>query len=301
MSNSPLVIGLGELLWDVFPDSRRPGGAPANVAFQASQLGCDGRVASRVGDDPRGREIVTFLEEKQLDTSLIQIDSAHPTGQVTVELTTGGQPDYTIHESVAWDFLEPAEELLAASAQAMAVCFGTLAQRRAVSRETIHQVLRGCRDDCEIVYDVNLRQRWYDVDWIRRSLDAASIVKLNSEEAQVLSPLLGIAASNETDLADRLLETHHLSLVCLTRGAAGCLLVAAEETADVPGEPVDVVDAVGAGDAFTAALITARLEGWPLEATARFANAVGGLVASRAGAMPDLADELAALREAHSR
>ena len=144
MPDAPPVIGLGELLWDVFPDSRRPGGAPANVAFQATQLGGRGLVASRIGDDPLGRELTDVLQERGLDLSLVQTDAIHPTGQVTVDLSDGGHPDYVIHENVAWDFLEPADELLAAASQAAAVCFGTLAQRTAVSREAIHTALAAC-------------------------------------------------------------------------------------------------------------------------------------------------------------
>ena len=300
MSDAPVVIGLGELLWDVFPDSRRPGGAPANVAFQAAQLGCDGRVASRVGDDPAGEELAAFLESKGLPSSLIQIDSARPTGRVTVDVSDEGQPDYTIHENVAWDHLEPVDELLEAAAAASAVCFGTLAQRSSTSRETIHKVLAACRDECLVVYDVNLRQHWYDRDWIERSLKAATIAKLNREEADVLDTLLNVNAADHTAFGRRLIEIYGLSLVCITRAEDGCLLVTKTDTVDLPGKPIDVVDAVGAGDAFTAALIQAQLNGWPLAAAARFANEVGGLVASQAGAMPDVRSELAALQVAHA-
>lgn len=300
MPDAPLVIGLGELLWDVFPDSRRPGGAPANVAFQASQLGCDGRVASRVGNDPLGREIVAFLAGQGLDTSLIQYDATHPTGRVTVDVRDEGHPDYVIHENVAWDFLEPAGDLLEAASKASAVCFGTLSQRSQASRESIHSVLRACSEDCLIVYDVNFRQDWYDGESVQRSLRAASVVKLNRDEADVLAALLGSDAAGHTAFARSLTESYGLSLVCITRAEDGCLFVTEDETADVPGQPVDVVDAVGAGDAFTAALITARLNDWPLDATARFADAVGGLVATHAGAMPRLTQDLARLRDEHS-
>ena len=128
-AQAPLVIGLGELLWDMFGDSRLPGGAPANVAFQASQLGLTVSVTSRVGRDPLGDELLQFLAGKSLDTSLIQRDPTHPTGWVTVDLSDEGHPDYIIHEDVAWDFLEPQQDLLDAAARAAAVCFGTLAQR----------------------------------------------------------------------------------------------------------------------------------------------------------------------------
>jgi fructokinase len=292
----PIVIGLGEVLWDVFPDSKRPGGAPANVAFQANQLGNRGLVLSAVGDDPLGDELLEQLQQKGLDVSLVRRDSTHPTGRVTVDLSDEGHPDYIIHEDVAWDDLTADEDWLDAAGRAAAVAFGTLAQRGEPSREAIHAVLAGCPDECLIVYDVNLRQNWYQRSWIERSLAASDIVKLNRDEVTVLGSMLQIDADNTLAFADALLSRFdRLKLICITRAEDGCLLVTQDETADVPGAPINVVDAVGAGDAFTAALITARLDGWPLETTAKFANAVGGLVASHAGAMPDLRQQMGAL------
>ncbi len=297
---SPLVIGLGELLWDVFPDSRRPGGAPSNVAFQASQLGLAGVVASRVGQDALGDELLAFLSGKGLDTSLIQRDTSHETGQVTVDMSDGGHPDYVIHENAAWDYLEPTNELLDAASRASAVCFGTLAQRSDVTRETIHQVLDACPKDCLIVYDVNLRQDWYDSAWIERSLEQASLLKLNREEAEVIGDLLDISTESLDGFAMDLHEHHGIDLVCVTRAEDGCWLWTSFEEVDVPGRPIEVVDAVGAGDAFSAALIASRLWEWPLQQSAEFANAVGGLVASHSGAMPSLSDELAAMKASHA-
>ncbi len=296
-AHAPLVIGLGELLWDIYPDSRLPGGAPANVAFQASQLGLTGIVASRVGRDALGDELLQFLAGKSLDTSLVQRDPTHPTGRVTVDLSDEGHPDYVIHEDVAWDVIEPQQALLDAAGRAAAICFGTLAQRSPVSRETIHATLAVCPDKCLIVYDVNLRQQWYQREWIERSLHQATIAKLNREEADVLSSLLEIGTGDLHKFAATVCQQFEVSLVCMTRAEQGCLLVTADETVDVPGRTVDVVDAVGAGDAFAAALIACRLWGWPLRNSAEFANAVGGLVATRSGAMPSVREEAAALRK----
>jgi fructokinase len=298
----PTVIGLGEVLWDVFPDSKRPGGAPANVAFQANQLGYRGIVLSAVGDDESGCELIEQLQRNGLDISLVRRDAAHATGRVTVSLTDEGQPDYTIHEGVAWDYLAAADDWLDAVGRAAAIAFGTLAQRSEPSREAIHQVLSACPAECLIVYDVNLRQKWYQTAWMERSLEAADVVKLNRDEVGILGEHFKIAADNALEFADALLSRfERLKLICVTRAEEGCLLVTQDETVDVPGTPVDVVDAVGAGDAFTAGLITARLEGWPLETAGNFANAVGGLVASRAGAMPSLQQELTQLRAACSQ
>jgi fructokinase len=254
-------------------------------------------VASRIGCDPPGDEIRGYLAERGLDTALIQRDEAHPTGRVTVDVSDPHHPQYVIHEQVAWDFLEATDEWLAAARAASAVCFGTLAQRSPASRETIHAMLGAAGPDCLIVYDVNLRQQWYDWERIERSLRASDVVKLNHEEAGVLAQMFGLAHDDHRAFAIDVQAQFDVDLVCITRAENGCLLVDRQnEVADVPGRKVDVVDAVGAGDAFTAALIWARLQDWSLHSAAEFANHVGGLVATRRGAMPELQPELAALK-----
>ena len=289
-------LGLGELLWDCFPDRRLPGGAPANVAFHAQQLGLSAATVTRVGCDPLGDEICGFLKSQGLCLDLVQRDPFHGTGTVTVETALAGTK-YTFKPDSAWDFLEAAPPLLAAMRAAKAVCFGTLAQRSLVSREAIHACLESVTADCQVVYDVNLRPPFYDREWIERSLCRATIVKLNDDEVQVLAAMLGTNASDITTFAKWLLSQFDIDLACITRGGDGCLLVCKNETVDVAGLPVQVVDTVGAGDAFTAALIQSRLAGWPLRRSGEFANRVGALVASRAGAMPVLTDEIAALRQ----
>ncbi|HPP54245.1 MAG TPA: PfkB family carbohydrate kinase, partial [Thermoguttaceae bacterium] len=191
----PVVIGLGELLWDVFPDGRRPGGAPANVAFHASQLGCEGVVVSRVGQDGLGEELLAYLAQQGISTRWIQRDQQHPTGTVTVQLNRNGQPQYTIHENVAWDYLEMEEGLKELMQTAAAVCFGTLAQRSHTSRRTIHQALAAAPKECLIVYDVNLRRPFVRRDWVEESLVLAHIVKLTLEELHELADLLAIGLS----------------------------------------------------------------------------------------------------------
>jgi len=290
----PAVIGLGELLWDCFPDRRLPGGAPANVAFHAQQFGLTAAVATRVGSDPLGDELCAFLQSQGLSTALVQRDPLHGTGTVTVE--TGPQGTrYTFLENSAWDFLEATPAWLAALSQARAVSFGTLAQRGAVSREAIHRVLDAVSDTCLVVYDINLRPPFFDAAWIRRSLEQAAVVKFNNDEARMLQPLLGGPFGSEADFARWLLETYDLEAVCMTRGEQGALAVTANETIDVPGIPMAVADTVGAGDAFTAGLIWARLAAWPWDRAVRLANQAGALVASRPGAMPVLRTEFAAL------
>jgi fructokinase len=291
----PVVVGLGELLWDCFDESRRPGGAPANVAFHAEQIGCRGIVCSRVGCDPLGDELIGFLAAQGLATDWIERDADHPTGTVTVDTTRADHPEYTIHQHVAWDHLELDAALEQLMADAAAVCFGTLAQRAPVSRETIHRALAGTPPGCLVVCDVNLRQHWYDRQVLERSLAAAGLVKLNDHEVTVLAEVLGAASAEHVPFAREIRQRFDVDTVCITRGERGCLLVSADEVVDAPGTAVDVVDSVGAGDAFTAAWIAGRLRRWPLDSQASFANRVGALVASRAGAMPALRDEFARL------
>ena len=298
--SAPAFLGLGELLWDCFPNRRLPGGAPANVAFHAQQLGLSAATVTRVGCDALGDEICEFLESQGLSIDLVQRDPLHGTGTVTVESTPTGTT-YTFLPDSAWDFLAPQPELIAAMPSARAVCFGTLAQRSAISRETIHSILDAASSDCLIVYDVNLRPPFYEREWIERSLHRARLVKLNDDEVRVLSRMLATGTDNDLDFARHLLHAQpQLELVCVTRGANGCLAVSRSEVIDVPGIVVPVVDTVGAGDSFTAALIQTRLAGWSLRRSVEFANRVGSLVASRPGAMPVLRDELAALRREFS-
>lgn len=294
-TETPIVVGLGELLWDCFGDSRLPGGAPANVAFQACQLGCLGVVASRVGRDGLGDELVAFLQSQGLRTDWVQRDPMRPTSTVTVDTSRPDHPRYVIHEDVAWDYLQFDAALEDLMGRAEAVCFGTLAQRSRQSRETIHRALQAVRPECLVVYDVNLRQHYYQRDWVEQSLARSAIVKLNAEEVIELDKLLGLESPDQIAFARELQECFGVKTVCITRAERGCLLVGRDEVIDSPGVPVKVADAVGAGDAFTAALIVAQLRAWPLVSQASFANGVGALVAGRPGAMPLLREEFTRL------
>ncbi len=288
------VVGLGEVLWDCFADSRRPGGAPANVAFHARQFGHNGVVCSRVGDDELGRELLQYLADHGLDASAVQVDPDHPTGHVTVDTRDPGHPTYVIHENVAWDFIDADDAFERLMTEAAAVCFGTLAQRSDRSRASIQRGLALARKAL-IVYDVNLRQSWYDRELVERSLRGCDIVKLNSEEVAVLADLLGTGEPDPAAFARALRRRYDVHTTCVTRAENGCVLIEEDESVDLPGIEVEVADAVGAGDAFTAAMISARLRGWPLRATATIANHAGSMVAARPGAMPSIGEELAEL------
>ena len=284
----PTVIGLGELLWDEFPDGRRAGGAPANVAYHAGLLDADSLVATRLGDDQSGRDLFAEMEAAGLDTSLIQTDPQHPTGVVKVTLTDG-QPEYEIAPA-AWDHIEATDDLMAAAETADAVCFGSLAQREAKSRETIHRVLDAAETALK-VYDVNLRQDFYSDEVLRRSLEKADVVKLNGDEVGVIAKALSLP-EDPAAFAGELMKQFEVTCVCVTLGEDGCQLFEGDRSVRVERVEIELEDAVGAGDAFTAALIVTTLAGYDLEARGEIANAIGALVASRPGAMPDIRPEL---------
>ena len=286
-----VVVGLGELLFDCFGDTRRPGGAPANVAFHAQQLGLAGVVFSRVGRDQLGRELLDFLQRQGLETDYIQEDPSYPTGQVTVDTGQADHPRYTIHENVAWDYLAFEDRVLQLVAKASALCFGTLAQRSATSRRTIAAAIEAAPQSL-IVYDINLRPPFYQRDWIESSLQRAHLAKLNQDEAQELATMLALSSTDLATVGRSLCERYQLHLACITRAAQGCLLMTPGDQADIPGLAIEVADTVGAGDAFTAALIFAYLARWPLALAGEFANRVGAMVAGRPGAMPHLGREL---------
>jgi len=280
------VVGLGELLWDLFPQGKQLGGAPANFAYMTALLGDRGIVASRVGSDRLGQEAIWQLASSGLDTSLIQTDAKHATGTVKVEVDSKGQPEYTIVEDVAWDHLEwtPAWKTLAESADA--VCFGSLAQRSEVSRSTIREFLKAARPGAARIFDVNLRQTFFSAEVLRDSASRTDILKLNHEEAPKLIECLGGRFVSDLAVARWLVKEFGIRIVCVTRGAKGSLLVTATEENTHPGFAVRVADTVGAGDAFTAALVHHALRGGTLAEMNQAANRLGAWVASQEGAMP---------------
>jgi fructokinase len=285
-TRSYTVVGLGELLWDVFPKGKELGGAPANFAYMTSLLGDLGVVASRVGSDALGRTAGRRLQRIGLHGQYLQIDAIHPTGTVKVQVDPAGQPTFEIAESVAWDFFEwtPEWEKLASTADA--VCFGSLAQRSSQSRATIRAFLNEVRRGTTRVFDVNLRQSFYSADTLAESMKLTDIVKLNQEELPIVVKLLGHAFQDDERAARWLRDTYSLQLVCVTRGAKGSLLVNSSEVSQHPGCRVVVADTVGSGDAFTAALVYHYLRRASLATLNEAANRMGAWVASQTGATP---------------
>ena len=280
------VVGLGEVLWDLFPGRACLGGAPANFAYITTLMGDQGIVASRVGEDSRGIDALRRMEELGLDIDRVQTDRQHRTGIVNVQVDGNGQPKFEIAHPVAWDFLEwtPDWQLLAQLADA--VCFGSLAQRSETSRATIRRFVRAMAPDTLKVFDVNLRQSYYSPEILADSMKLADIVKLNDDELPKIMTLIEIPHKDALSSAQRLIQDYGLKVVCITRGGRGSLLVRERDHSEHPGFKVRVADTVGSGDAFTAGLVHEYLHGASLDLMNEVANLVGAWVASEVGAMP---------------
>jgi len=287
------IIGIGEVLWDVFPHSRKLGGAPANFAYFVKKLGQNGLVASKVGDDLMGKEILDSLFKLGLAGDFIQIDSEHPTGTVDVKIDDNGQPDYIINKNAAWDFLEFSDRWKKLAREADVICFGTLAQRSLKSRRTIIDFLKMARSSTIKVFDINLRQNFYSLKTIIRSLELATILKLNKEEIRLLRNLMGYSSKkNDINFCRRLMNEYGIKLVCFTRGEDGSLLMDESDYYEHPGYKISIADTVGAGDAFTAAMVMQYLEGRALEEMSNSANRLGSWVSAQIGPTPVLDEEI---------
>ena len=292
-----IIIGLGEVLWDLFPSGKQLGGAPSNFAYITHLLGDRGMVASRVGNDELGHLARIRLTELGLDSTLLQTDRFHPTGTVQVNVDNNGQPSFEITRPVAWDFLQWTSEWKLIAEQADAVCFGSLAQRSPESRATIRTFLQAMRPGGARIFDVNLRQTFYSTEIILQSLQHAHVVKLNHEELPRVMQLINAPCHDDVSAARQLLRIFNLDLVCVTRGEKGSLLVNRVHAHEQPGFTVKVVDTVGSGDAFTAALVHHYLRKASLEMMNLAANQMGAWVAGQAGGTPPVnAAQLACAR-----
>jgi fructokinase len=283
----PLVMGVGELLWDLLPCGKQPGGAPANFAYHARELGAESLVVSRVGDDPLGREILGHLAGLGLRTDGISTDPTVPTGTVAVSLDPQGKPAYTIQEPSAWDFIEAREDILRKAAQAEAVCFGSLAQRHPAACAAITAVIAATPSSALRIFDVNLRQNYWSPELIRRSVKLANVLKLNDEELPLVAGALGVTG-NESSALRQIANRFKLRAVALTKGAMGSVLLAGDTMVSQGVSRQAVVDTVGAGDAFTAALAMGLLRGCNLANIQKVATEVAEYVCSCPGATPAL-------------
>ncbi|MBK1833205.1 carbohydrate kinase family protein [Roseibacillus ishigakijimensis] len=281
------IAGLGETLWDLFPDRKRLGGAPTNFACHCQQLGAAASLISCLGEDELGREARTELAALGLDLAALAEHPQAPTGTVGVALDEGGKPSYQIAEAVAWDEIpfSPAAEALAS--ELAAVCFGSLSQRHPVSRQTTGKVLAAMPEEALKILDVNLRAPHYSQEIITPLLEQANVLKLSDEELPVLADYYGLSGDLGGQL-QALRERFALQLVAYTRGAEGSILQTAEEEDHAAAVPTTPVDSVGAGDSFTAALCMSLLHGRSLAECNQFANQVAAYVCSQQGACPAL-------------
>ena len=287
---APAVVGLGEILWDVFPEGKQLGGAPLNFSHHCAQLGADAYPVSAVGADADGEEIRQILAAKKLPDIHIQTDPAHPTGRVNVALRHG-KPTYKILCDVAWDNIQFTPALADLAARADAACFGSLAQRNSASRDAIHAFLGAMRPGALRIFDVNLRQDFYSKEILEASIHRANILKLSDEELPTLARFFGLTGEVTKQL-QALRQKLDLRLIAYTRGGEGSLLVEAGEISDHPGFPTKVIDTVGAGDSFTATLCMGLLQKLPLEEINRRAGRVASFVCSQPGATPQLPSNL---------
>jgi fructokinase len=301
MTEPALMIGLGEVLWDLLPSGKVLGGAPANFAYMASVLGDQGIVASRIGNDDLGREACRVMQELGLNTAYLQHDERHETGTASVSIDTAGQPNFTIKKSVAWDLLDWSPQWEELSSRADVVCFGSLAQRSEKSAATIERFLKNTPKKTLRICDVNLRESFYTQGVLRRSFQHADIVKLNDQELLQVSDLFKLGVGTHEMLAQRLLHLCDLRLVCITCGSRGSLLVTQREAVEHKGFRVTVADAVGAGDAFTACLAHHYLRGHSLQEISESANRFAGWVTTQSGATPSITtDQLRNLLNGHA-
>lgn len=278
------IIGLGEILWDMLPTGKQLGGAPANFAYHVCRLGGNGWAVSAISDDELGREIKSTLSAKKLNTILEEVNE--PTGTVQVTLNAAGVPTYDITEGVAWDHIPFTERIGDLAKETSAVCFGTLAQRSPESRATIHEFIENMPDGSLKVYDINLRQNYYDEKIISDSLRLADILKINDEELEIVSKMLSLSGTQE-ERCRAISRAFNLKFVILTKGGDGSEVVLEDKVhISRPGK-IDIVDTVGAGDSFTAAFILAYLRGESLEKAHTLATEVSSYVCTKAGAMPE--------------
>ncbi len=289
-----IVVGMGEALWDVLPEGKKIGGAPANFAYHVSQFGLPSCVVSAIGDDALGKEIIENFTSKGLDQLIAEVP--YPTGTVQVEIDQTGIPLYDIKENVAWDNIPYTEHLDALAKRTKAVCFGSLAQRNVVSRNTINHFLDTMPkdDDNLIVFDVNLRQGFYNKEILCKSMQNCNILKINDEELITVSRMFGYPGIDLQDKCWILLGKYNLKMLILTCGINGSYVFTPGNVSFQPTPKVEVADTVGAGDSFTAAFIASILKGKSVTEAHSIAVKTSAYVCTQKGAMPILPPEYTA-------
>ena len=289
--NKDVIVGMGEALWDVLPDGKKIGGAPANFAYHVSQFGLDSCAVSAIGDDALGEELLENFDRKGVNHLIEKVP--YPTGTVQVEIDQAGIPQYEIKENVAWDNIPYTARLDSLASRTRAVCFGSLAQRNIVSRNTINRFIDAMPEKGALkVFDVNLRQGFYNKEILCNSMQKCNILKINDEELVVVSRMFGYPGIDLQDKCWILLGKYNLQMLILTCGINGSYVFTPGNVSFQPTPKVDVADTVGAGDSFTATFIACTLKGMPVAEAHRRAVEVSAYVCTHAGAMPTLPAEL---------
>ena len=288
MKENRTVVGIGEVLWDILPDGKKVGGAPANFAYHVSQFGLQSLVVSAIGDDALGQEIIGTFRDKGLNSIISTVP--YPTGTVQVELDMAGIPQYIIKEGVAWDYIPFTPELEALARNTCAACFGSLAQRSTVSRNTINRFIDTMPKDngTLIVFDANLRQSFYSEDVLEQSMMRCNVLKINDEEFPTVCRISGIPESDPESQCRALLNRYNLKILILTCGVNGSYIFTHDAKSFLATPQVKVADTVGAGDSFTAAFTASILSGLPVPVAHRKAVDVSAFVCTQNGAMPVL-------------
>lgn len=279
-------MGLGEALWDCLPEGKKLGGAPANFAYHAGQFGFDTLAVSALGEDALGEETIAALEEHKLNYLMPRIP--YPTGTVQVTLDSQGIPTYNIREGVAWDNIPFTAEIEEVAKNCRAVCFGSLAQRSVVSRETIGRFLDATPSDCVKIFDINLRQSFFTKEIIEASMRRCNILKINDEELVVVSRMFGLPDLDEEKRCKQLIKDYDLDILVLTCGTNGSYVFTADKSYYQPTPKVEVADTVGAGDSFTGSFCAALLKGKSIPEAHELAVKVSAFVCTQNGAMPTL-------------
>ncbi|KOH43646.1 carbohydrate kinase family protein [Sunxiuqinia dokdonensis] len=288
MEIKSLVIGIGELLWDVFPDQKKIGGAPVNFAYHVSKMGIDSLAISAIGNDELGRELLDVIDQAGVNYNIGK--NEYPTGTVQVTLSGDGVPQYEICEPVAWDFIPLKPEWEEKASVASAICFGSLAQRGEVSRKSIRRLIELAHPGAFKVFDINLRQQFYSEELIRESLSLCNVLKINDEELEVVAKFFGLSRSQD-DQCQTLLGQFKLELLVLTCGTNGSYLYRGSEITFKETPKVKVADTVGAGDSFTAAIVSGLLNKQSLDEMHEWAVKLSAFVCTQNGAMPDYQKE----------
>lgn len=287
------ILTYGAVLWDIIDGIEYIGGAPFNVAAHAAKLGCKSSIITRIGNDDRGSKALDVMRELGVDTSFVQVDPVHDTGTAVVMLAGLGVPTFYLPRDTAYEYIDlgddDMEKIRASGFDAL--CFGTLEQMNAVSRNSLHRLLE-CVRFKHVFYDVNIRLDFYPEDIIKKSLEHSTIVKMNDGELGLISELLYGKAVSEAEFAKRFMEDYHISVLCVTKGKDGCSVYKDNSSISFPEYVVKVEDTVGAGDAFSAAFLAHYLKSGDAFESSRLGNIMGAYVASRKSAIPEYTDEI---------